>query len=585
MFRIRKIHDAVSRANRDAITQIKAILQEQFPLATKKDIDKLPGQLSDPVKYLFRSVIFLAEDQRNHIKGFALMLHFNDYNFCYLEFISAAPGQTGGGIGSVLYERVRQEAMDLGAIGLIFEVLPDEPHLCLHPDLLKQNIARLRFYERYGARPILNEAFNTPVTSDDNDLFFLVLDALGQEKQISGKIIRRIARAILERKYGLSKDQAYMRRVINTFKDDPIRLREPRYSKRKVETGNKDVKTTAVIPIVVNTGHDIHHVKDRGYVEAPVRISSILKELEKTGLFRELKARRVSERYITAVHDKNFFNYIRRVCAQMPVGKSTYPIVFPMRNHTRPPKDMEIRAGYYCIDTFTPINRNAYLAARGAVDCAMTAAEEIISGKQFAYALVRPPGHHAERRAIGGFCYFNSAAVAANYLSDYGRIVVLDVDFHHGNGTQDIFFRRDDVLTISIHGHPNDSYPYFSGFEDEIGEGVGKGFNINYPLPEKITPERYRKTLGAAVKKLNGFKPAYIVVSLGLDTGKNDPTGTWSLLPEDFRLNGQMIGCLGIPTLIIQEGGYNNRTLGANARQFFTGLWEGYTEWRQRRRK
>ncbi len=579
MFRIRKIHDTVSRANREAMEQIKAILKEQFPLATKQDIDKLPGQLTDPLKYRYRSVIFVAEDQRNRIKGFAMMLHFTDLDFCYLEYISAAPGQTGGGIGGVLYERVREEAMALCTLGLIFEVLPDEPHLCIQPELLKQNIARLRFYERYGARPILNTAFDVALTDGYGDLFFLVRDELGKDAAISRLAMRKIARAILERKYGVgSKDEAYLQRVTNTFQDDPIRLRLPRYTKNKSDTSQTTAVNKPVIPMVVNTGHDIHHVKDRGYVEAPVRIATILKELHKTGLFRELKSRSVSERYITAVHDKDFVTYLRNVCERMPAGKSTYPVVFPVRNQTRPPKDMEIRAGYYCIDTFTPINRNAYLAARGAVNCAMTAAEEVIGGNPFAYALVRPPGHHAERRAIGGFCYFNSAAIAANYLSDYGRVAVLDVDFHHGNGTQDIFYDRDDVLTVSIHGHPNEAYPFFSGFEDETGEGKGEGFNINYPLPEHITAERYRKTLKRALARVRGFDPIYLVLSLGLDTAKNDPTGTWALTPEDFRLNGQMIGAVGLPTLIVQEGGYNNRNLGINARHFFTGLWEGYSQ-------
>jgi len=577
MFRIRKIHDAVSPANRDMVEQIKSILTEQFPLATKKEINKLPGQLEDPVRHRYVSNIFIAEDARNRIKGFALMLYFTDIKFCYLEYISTAPGQTGGGIGSVLYERVREEAIARKAIGLIYEVLPDEPHLCLYPELLKQNIARLRFYERYGARPILNKAFNTPVTSEDNDLFFLVLDDLGREAKISRLAMHRIVRAILVRKYD-SVDENYLKRVQNTFQDNPIRLREPRYTKQKKHPAVVKSTHLAMIPVVVNTGHDIHHVKDRGYVEAPVRINSIQKELAKLNLFKYIKPKQSPERHITAVHDKELVQYIRRICANMPVGKSTYPVVFPMRNHARPPKDLEIRAGYYCIDTFTPINHNAYRAARGAVNCAITAADEIIGGKPFAYALVRPPGHHAERRAIGGFCYFNSAAIAANYLSYYGKVAVLDIDFHHGNGTQDIFYKRSDVLTVSIHGHPNEAYPFFSGFEDEVGEDQGRGYNINYPLPEKITSERYHSTLKRALQKIRKFDPIYLVISLGFDTAKNDPTGTWQLSSEDFRQNGVLLGSTGLPTLIVQEGGYNNRNLGINARYFFTGLWEGYVK-------
>ena len=577
MFRIRKIHDAVSPRNREAIEQIKIIMRGQFPLATEKEIEKLSGQLTDPMKYKFRSVIFVAEDGTGKVKGFALLLHLTDLNCSYLEFMSTAPGLTGGGIGGVLYERVREESLAWGVYGMFFEVLPDEPHLCLYPDLLKQNIARLKFYERYGARPIVNNEYHKPVKPDDNYLFFLVFDDLGQGSKVNRTTMRKVARAILERKYGDLCDEEYIKIVSNSFVDDPIVLREPRYIKNKeAPTLVPTARYNKPIVMIANTGHEIHHVKDKGYVEAPVRIASITKEINKTGLFRSIPPRKVSEKYITAVHDSDFVDYLRRACAKMPPGKSIYPIVFPIRNPNRPPKDMEIRAGYYCIDTFTPLNHNAYLAARGAVDCAMTGAEEILADAHFAYALVRPPGHHAERRAFGGFCYFNSAAVAANFLASFGRVAVLDVDFHHGNGTQDIFYHRNDVLTLSIHGHPNVAYPHFSGFADETGEGAGKGFNINYPLAEHITSERYAQTLKSALHRVRDYAPANLVICLGLDTAKNDPTGTWTLGTDDFFNNGKLIGALGLPTLIVQEGGYNNRNLGTNARYFFLGLWEGY---------
>jgi len=189
-----------------------------------------------------------------------------------------------------------------------------------------------------------------------------------------------------------------------------------------------------------------------------------------------------------------------------------------------------------------------------------------------AYALVRPPGHHAERRSFGGFCYFNNNAIAAQYLRAFGRVAILDLDYHHGNGQQDIFYQRADVLTVSIHGHPGFAYPYFSGFSDERGEGEWEGFNLNLPLPEEVNGDRYRKALSAALQRIAEFNPVFLVVALGLDTAKGDPTGTWSLMPRDFEINGRMLGELALPTLVVQEGGYHTRTIGINARHFFTGL-------------
>ena len=234
-----------------------------------------------------------------------------------------------------------------------------------------------------------------------------------------------------------------------------------------------------------------------------------------------------------------------------------------------------MQAGYYCMDTFTPLNRNAYLAARAAVDCTLTAANALLDHYSMAYALVRPPGHHAERKAFGGFCYFNNAAIAAHYLSRYGRVAVLDIDFHHGNGTQDIFYQRNDVLTASIHGDPVHAYPFFSGFADEQGEGEGLGYNLNIPLPEQVTPARYLQVLKKVMGAIREFSPEYLVLSLGLDTAKSDPTGTWSLTADDFRQNARLIASLNCPILVVQEGGYRTRTLGQNARAFFEGFYQG----------
>ncbi|MGK2926657.1 MAG: histone deacetylase family protein [Lysobacterales bacterium] len=574
MFRIHKVFDVTTPTNRQLISQVQAMLRVQFSALAEKDIAKLPAQLANPLKYRFRSILLIAEDSHSHVRGFAMLLHAPDLDFCYLDYLSAGRGETGGGIGGALYGRVREEAFQLDVVGVFMECLPDDPELSPDPAVRKQNVARLRFYERYGARPLANTAYETPLSDTDTDPPYLVFDGLGQDdRPLRRKRAREIIRAILERKYADTCPPGYIDKVVDSVRDDPVQLRPPRYVKETIAP--QDKPTERRIALIVNDRHAVHHVDDRGYVQAPVRIRSILKELERTALFEKRLPKEAGLDVIEKVHKREFVQFLRAACKNVPAGKSVYPYVFPTHNRTRPPKDVPLRAGYYCIDTFTPLNESAYRAARRSVDCAMTGAECLLDGWRAAYALVRPPGHHAARETFGGFCYFNSAAIAAHHLSAQGKVVLLDIDYHHGNGAQDIFYRRKDVFTISLHGHPRYSYPYFSGFDDEKGEDEGKGYNLNFPLPEGLDGARYRKYLGEALARIRTFKPQFLVLALGLDIAKGDPTGSFTLMTRDFHENGRLIGELGLPTLVVQEGGYRTQTLGANARHFFNGLWQG----------
>lgn len=201
MFRIRRVYDDITPANKDAIAEVQDILRAQFPSLLKRTVAKLPDQLRNPMKYRFRPILFIAEGVKGHIDGFALLLHEPTLKFCYLDYISAAHQKTGGGIGGALYERVWQEALDLHTIGLFFECLPDDPALSRDPVIRKQNAARLRFYERYGARPITDTAYETPVAPGDDNPPYLVYDDLGQDIELPRDAAREIVRAILERKY------------------------------------------------------------------------------------------------------------------------------------------------------------------------------------------------------------------------------------------------------------------------------------------------------------------------------------------------------------------------------------------------
>jgi acetoin utilization deacetylase AcuC-like enzyme len=237
------------------------------------------------------------------------------------------------------------------------------------------------------------------------------------------------------------------------------------------------------------------------------------------------------------------------------------------------PADIVGRLGYWSFDTGTPLLQGTYAAAREAVDVALTAADLLLQGRQLTYGLCRPPGHHAARMVYGGFCYFNNAAIAADYLvrQTASRIAILDVDYHHGNGTQQIFYERNDVLYVSLHADPVYAYPYFTGHAEEIGAGAGRGSNLNLPLPSGTHDTAYLEALERAVEAVVQFGPAVTLVSLGIDTYVHDPLGDFALSTTAYVECGRRVRAIGTPVLVVQEGGYYVPELGQNVRAWLRG--------------
>jgi acetoin utilization deacetylase AcuC-like enzyme len=224
-------------------------------------------------------------------------------------------------------------------------------------------------------------------------------------------------------------------------------------------------------------------------------------------------------------------------------------------------------------DAASPIVEGTYAASRAAVDVALTAVDLVLGGEGSAYGLCRPPGHHVARSMMGGYCYFNNAAIAAEDIvrRTGGRVAILDVDYHHGNGSQQIFWRRGDVRYVSIHADPDGEYPYFLGRADEGGEGEGAGENLNIPLPPGTTNSAYLVAVDRALEAIAAVPGSVIVVSLGFDTYGLDPMGTFALTTDVYHEVGRRTAALGRRLVILQEGGYHRPSLGENARAWLRG--------------
>jgi acetoin utilization deacetylase AcuC-like enzyme/GNAT superfamily N-acetyltransferase len=572
MIRVRVIQSNISVISMDRIEQVKDIFRISFPEIADY-AEKIPLLLKDPVAEGYSTSLIIFEKSMGIVEAFAMVIHFPIISSSFLDFFATRPGVRGSGIGGNLYESVQEHCQQTGSKSLYIEVEPDDPSLTKDPEKLSESIKRIKFYERYGARVIISEEYAAPVGNPPTHAY-LMYDSLGNDEPLTCNQLKSAIGMMLTRRFAKAIDPQYFKRVIESFDYEYVKFREPLVKKISAEVfnGKRTSRIDSKYPLIKNHKHVLHHVRERGYFERPVRVDAILNAVSKTDLFKIINPREHGEKPILEVHDKEYVFYLRSVCAKIKEGRPVYPDTFPIRRPDRRPKVLPVQSGYYCLDSSTPLYRNAYIAAISSVDTALTGADEILAGSRLAYAVCRPPGHHAGRRFYGGFCYLNNAAIAASYISMHTRTAILDLDFHHGNGTQDIFYDRRDILTISIHGHPDYSYPYFSGFENETGEGDGLGFNFNFPLEPGTDDRKYIKTLKKALDIIRSFKAEVIIVSLGFDILKGDPTGTFNLSINDFKVVGQLLAGQIKPLLVIQEGGYNLRNLGSGAVAFFSGI-------------
>lgn len=309
------------------------------------------------------------------------------------------------------------------------------------------------------------------------------------------------------------------------------------------------------------------------YMENPDRMDRILKVLRQTDWADICEPTDFGLDPIYAVHDRDYINFLASCWTEWldseAKDKSTLlPATFALRRHPQKPTSLLGRAGYYIMDLSACIVEGTYPAALASANCALSAAEAVVNGEHTAFALCRPPGHHAGKDYAGGYCFINNASVAANWLSQKGKVALLDVDYHCGNGTQDIFYDRADVLTISIHADPNFEYPHFAGYADETGKGPGLGFHKNFPLEQGTDNARYLSVLEEALRLIRTFGPQYLVVSAGMDIYADDPLGTIKVTTEGIGEIGSRISGLRLPTVIVMEGGYNNDALGRNVVTF-----------------
>lgn len=331
--------------------------------------------------------------------------------------------------------------------------------------------------------------------------------------------------------------------------------------------------------------HRLHFPKGELYggvfvrpFECPERWDYISQALEKNGYTDTTDPGQLDMSIVSRVHSEDYLRFLQQAWTLWEAGGfegDAIPTVFPARRmQQREPDDIDGKLGYFAMAIETSITAGTWDAASSSAACAQAAANHVSSGASCSFSLCRPPGHHAGIDLYGGYCFLNNAAIAAETLLSDGakKISILDVDFHHGNGTQDIFYQRNDVQFISLHGDPKDVFPNFLGYSDEKGEGNGLGYNINYPMPPATPYSKWKQALDDGIQAINKFKPDALVISLGVDTFELDPISFFKLKSDDFTDYGKALAALKLPTVFIMEGGYAVEEIGVNTVNVLNGF-------------
>jgi acetoin utilization deacetylase AcuC-like enzyme len=304
-------------------------------------------------------------------------------------------------------------------------------------------------------------------------------------------------------------------------------------------------------------------------IEFPERAFSILRALQNTSWAKIQKPNDFGLSPILQVHTPQYVDYLKSAYELYKCCSEEENVAFMPYTPGIPPEDLnhvnipEVD-GFFITNLHYAIHPQTFVAALEAAQCCLSAANTLINGSRVAFGLSRPPGHHAGKNVCGGFCYLNNAAIAAQWLSQYGKVTILDIDYHAGNGTQAIFYDRNDVFTISIHADPDRTWPKSAGHLDEIGTGPGRSYHRNYILPEGTDDELYLKTLEDVSDQITHYSPDFMVISAGFDTYIHDPLCDFRVTNDGFRRIGHALSNLNIPTAIVLEGGYNAEDLGEN---------------------